>query len=317
MGGTHVVIGGTGALGSAIVHELAARGLPVRAFVRDEAKARDRLPEGVDLLVGDARDVEAVVDACDDAAAVYNCVLLPFGEWADVFPVVTSNVVAGARRSSATVVQPSVAFGYGPFRESPASEDHPRNPVGPLGRVRNEMERTVLDAHEAGEIGGVVAMLGGFYGPRTDNEITGPVFEAALEGDKAPWLGKRDVPIDYVFIEDAARACVLLATNEDTHGEVWHVPGEPITAERFTRLAGEVAGTDPGLRMASGPMLRLLGLFNADLRAVREVRWLFEEPSLLDDGKFRERFPEFAYTPHEEGIPRTVEWFRERDARDA
>jgi nucleoside-diphosphate-sugar epimerase len=240
-------------------------------------------------------------------------VLLPFDEWADAFPIVTSNVVAGARRSNATVVQPSVAFGYGPFRESPATEDHPREPAGPLGRVRNGMERTVLDAHEAGDVRGVVAVLGEFYGPRTDNEIIEPVFEAVLEGGKAPWLGKRDVPLDMVFIEDAARACVLLATNEDTHGEVWHVPGQPITAERFTRLAGEAAGTDPGLRMASGPVLRLLGLFNADLRAVREVRWLFEEPSLLNDRKFRERFPEFAYTPHEEAIPRAVEWFRERD----
>lgn len=176
------------------------------------------------------------------------------------------------------------------------------------------MERTMLDAHEAGDVRGIVVVLGSFYGPGTDNVITGPVFEAALKDGKAPWLGKRDVPIDFVFIEDAATACVLLATNEDTHGEVWHVPGRPITPERFTRLAGEAAGTDSGLRMASGPMLRLLGPFNADVRAVREVRWLFEEPSLLDDRKFRERFSAFAYTPPEEAIPRTVEWFRDRDA---
>ena len=38
--------------------------------------------------------------------------------------------------------------------------------------------------------------------------IVVPIFEAALAGKKASWLGKLDVPHDLVYIHDAAAACV-------------------------------------------------------------------------------------------------------------
>ncbi|HEY7623154.1 MAG TPA: NAD(P)H-binding protein [Solirubrobacteraceae bacterium] len=50
---TVLVTGATGNVGSAGVHELMARGVRVRAFVRDRDRARKRRGDGVEPAIGD------------------------------------------------------------------------------------------------------------------------------------------------------------------------------------------------------------------------------------------------------------------------
>jgi len=58
-----VVTGATGRLGLEVVRALHAMNVPVRAAVRDEAKARKLLPPGVEVVVADVRDAEAIQHA--------------------------------------------------------------------------------------------------------------------------------------------------------------------------------------------------------------------------------------------------------------
>lgn len=54
------VAGATGATGSRIVTQLVDRGVPVVAFVRDAAAARDKLPIEVTLVEGNVTDKESI-----------------------------------------------------------------------------------------------------------------------------------------------------------------------------------------------------------------------------------------------------------------
>lgn len=61
-------IGATGSIGREIVAYADSRGLTVRAFVRDADRARELLPEGVELFVGDATnpaDLAAATEGVD------------------------------------------------------------------------------------------------------------------------------------------------------------------------------------------------------------------------------------------------------------
>jgi hypothetical protein len=58
-------------------------------------------------------------------------------------------------------------------------------------------------------------------------------------------------------------------------------------------------------------MLRLAGLFSSDAREMVELLYEFDEPLVLDGSKFASAFTSFKYTPYEEAIRRTVEWFRQ------
>jgi uncharacterized protein YbjT (DUF2867 family) len=66
-----LVIGATGFIGRHLVTGLLARGEPVRALVRDVARARQLLGPTVDLAPGDMLDAAAVGRAMADVRAVY------------------------------------------------------------------------------------------------------------------------------------------------------------------------------------------------------------------------------------------------------
>lgn len=62
-----LVVGATGATGQAIVRELQSRSIPLRALVRDPAKAQTLLGAGVEIVPGNVLDRYLLVDAIGDA----------------------------------------------------------------------------------------------------------------------------------------------------------------------------------------------------------------------------------------------------------
>jgi NADP-dependent 3-hydroxy acid dehydrogenase YdfG len=63
-----VVAGATGGTGRAVVRNLVAQGYQVRAFVRDEAKARVVLGDEVGYATGDVRDIASILTRSFDQA---------------------------------------------------------------------------------------------------------------------------------------------------------------------------------------------------------------------------------------------------------
>ena len=235
MNKTHVVFGATGALGAAIVRQLATEGKPVRAVVRNTDRTRQVLPKSAEITVGNATRPESVHAVCKGAAVIYHCVNVPYSKWSTVMPGVTDNLLAGAREAKGRLVFPGNVYGYGPFQIIPATEDHPLAATSKKGQLRNALERKLMDAHQAGDVRVVIPRFPDYYGPNVTNKLMAPIFEAALVGRKASWMGKLDVPHDLVYIDDAAVACVLLGTTESAYGQFWHVPGAgPLTGRQLT-----------------------------------------------------------------------------------
>ena len=67
-----LVAGATGGTGSLVVAELKKQGYPVRAFVRDTAKAAERLGADVEAVAGDLKDTASIAAALDGVGAVIN-----------------------------------------------------------------------------------------------------------------------------------------------------------------------------------------------------------------------------------------------------
>ncbi|MCY3605335.1 MAG: SDR family oxidoreductase [Gammaproteobacteria bacterium] len=67
-----LVAGATGKTGVLVVQQLKAKGYPVRAFVRDAAKAAERLGPDVEAVVGDLRDPASIAATLDDVDVVVN-----------------------------------------------------------------------------------------------------------------------------------------------------------------------------------------------------------------------------------------------------
>jgi NADH dehydrogenase len=97
---TVLVTGGTGFIGPHIVHALRASDTPVRALVRDPARAGRLTAWGVDLAPGDVADSASLRGACEGVDAVVHLVAIIKGRPADFERVMshgTRNVVAAAQ----------------------------------------------------------------------------------------------------------------------------------------------------------------------------------------------------------------------------
>ncbi|MEC9375573.1 MAG: SDR family oxidoreductase [Pseudomonadota bacterium] len=69
-----VVAGATGGTGRAVVKNLLAQGYQVRAFVRDEAKAKVVLGANISYALGDVRDLDTIYPALDGADFIISAI---------------------------------------------------------------------------------------------------------------------------------------------------------------------------------------------------------------------------------------------------
>jgi len=74
MSGLHVVFGASGGIGNAVVRELARDGQPVRGVNRSGTAI---VPAGVEIVAGDAANIDDVRRVMQGATVVYQCLFPP------------------------------------------------------------------------------------------------------------------------------------------------------------------------------------------------------------------------------------------------
>src|SRR5215217_3702 len=306
--GDHVVIGAGGGSGSAVVRELAGRGLRVRAVTRS---GKGDVPDGVQQMAADIATLEGAQQACEGAAVVYHCAQPPYTKWPELFPPMTRAVLDAAAEAGAKLVFADNLYVYGP-PDGPLTEETPHRAEGRKGRVRIEMADVLLRAHADGRLRVTIGRAADYYGPRGTTSTVGEnIMKPLLRGKRVRWLGSLDQPHTLNYLEDMARALVTLGERDEADGQVWHLPAaEPLTGRQFLELVFEAAGHPPKVGVASRPMIRIAGLFSPLLRELNETLYQFERPFVSDASKFDGAFGPFEPTQHPEAVRRTVDWFQ-------
>ncbi len=306
MTGQHVVFG-TGAIGLALLAALQSRGLDVRLVNRSGTA---RVPTDVEVVAADASDPAQAVKAARGAAVVYQVMNPPYTEWSAKFPGLQAGVLTAAEASGARMVSMENVYMYGRPAGSPLTEDGPNATHTAKGRLRGRMADDLLAAHRSGRVQVAIGRASDYFGPGggAQSNLGDRLFPPALAGRTASVLGDPDQPHTYSFIPDIADGLAVLGEHPDAVGEIWHLPNDPITRttrELVTvayRLAGRPAGR---LRTMPGWLLSAGGLVNPTLRELVEMRYLFEEPFVVDSSKITDRLGVRA-TPAERALAITL-----------
>ena len=308
----HVVFG-TGAIGLATIEVLAARGTPVRAVSRS---GRADVPEGVEVMTGDATDSAFATEAASGAAVVYQCLNPAYTQWPELFPPLQAAVLEAAGSAGAKYVAMDNLYAYGPTGGAPLHEDLPYTATGSKGRTRAQMAQDLLAAHRSGKVRVAIGQASDYFGPRGLLTALGErVFYPAIAGKKAQVMGNPDQPHSYSYIPDIAKGLVTLADHDEADGAAWHLPNAPaITTREFIDKIYAAAGNEPQIQAMSRIVVNVVGLFNGQVRELKEMLYEFEEPFVVDSSRFESTFGVHA-TPLDEAIPATVEWFRSNPKR--
>lgn len=306
--GLHVVLG-AGPVGWAVATELAAGGADVRVVTRSGSG-----PEAgrIERVAADLRDRAAAVAACRDAAVVYGAAQPAYHRWPQEFPALQDAMLAGAEAAGAVFAAVENLYGYGPV-DGAMNEDLPLVATTRKGRVRAAMSDSLFAAHRAGRVRTVAGRASDYFGPRAEGSAVGDrFFPPLLAGRTVAVVGDPDTRHTFTFVDDLARALVLLANTESAWGRPWHVPNAPtVTIRAFTDLARSLAGTSGRLSVTPRWALRLVGLAVPGARETVEMLYEFEHDFVVDDRSFVETFGMTA-TPLVESLATTIEWWRHR-----
>ncbi|MCX5379712.1 NAD-dependent epimerase/dehydratase family protein [Streptomyces sp. NBC_00091] len=306
---SHVVIG-FGPAGAATARLLAEQGHSVRVVTTS-----GRAPEpGIEHVALDARDSERLTEVTKGAAAIYHCAAPPYHRWVSEWPPLASSVCAAAEATGAVLVLLGNLYGYGPV-DVPMTEQLPLAATGPKGRVRAAVWEQARTLHEQGRVKAVEVRASDFFGPGvTDGgHLAARVVPPLLRAKPVSTLGNPDAPHSWTYLPDVARALVEVAGEERAWGRPWHVPTQPALSvrEMAGRLAAE-AGTGPVVvRGLPSAVLAVGSLFSPLLRELKEIRYQFDRPFVVDSSAYEAAFSVRA-TPVGEQVGATVDWWRER-----
>lgn len=320
MHGRRVLItGGAGVVGSALADQLVARE-PAEIVVLDNFVRGRRenlawaLANGpVTIVEGDIRDRGLVREVSDGIDVVFHQAAIRITQCAaeprlalevlvdGTFNVAEAAVEAGVRR----VVAASSASVYGMAEAFPTAErHHPYANDTLYGAAKTFNEGLLKSFAATHRLDWVALRYFNVYGPRMDihgvyTEVLVRWMERIARGEPPLVLGDGTQTMDFVFVDDIARANVLAAERAPA-GAVYNVAsGVETSLVDLARALLRVMGSD--LAIEYGPA-----------RAVNNVA-----RRLADVSRAREELGFEARVGLDEGLSRLVTWWRAECAREA
>jgi nucleoside-diphosphate-sugar epimerase len=304
----HTILGANGTIATELIPVLQAHNEKIRLVSRSPKEV-----EGAEIRKADVLDYNQVLSAIQGSEVVYLLIGITYKAsiWEKEWPLIMRNVIQACIATGAKLVFFDNVYMYGRVIGE-MTEETPYNPSSKKGKVRAEVAHMLLHEMASGAITATIARAVDFYGPRaTDKSAAGVlVFERMKKGSKAQWFINPDVPRSYNYTPDAAKALYILATDERSFGQVWHLPSvnPPITGRAFIKLAAKYMHGSEKVSVVPKWLLKVIGLFIPFMKEAYEMNYQDEFEFRFNSSKFEQTFG-FMPTPYEEAIESTAAWF--------
>jgi dihydroflavonol-4-reductase len=322
--GSVLVIGGTGFLGRALVDRLLEVGDQVKALARSDASAGVLGALGAEPVRGDVLDLEAL------AAAMRGCDFVYHAAGANAFcvrdpsPMFEVNVrgsrnvvLAAARAGVGRVVYTSSAATLGEAGGTIGSEESPHRGwfLSDYERSKFEAEQAVFAAARETELEVVSVNPASVQGP---GRSTGSA-RLLLDYLNGRLKAVVDSQLSLVDIADCTEGH-LLAGSRGTPGERYVLSGATLSVRDGLALVANLVGVDRPLRTLPSPLAMAVAA------AAEAVGWVRRRSPRICrelartlihghayDGSKATRTLGLRYTPVEETLRRTVDWWVEQE----
>jgi UDP-N-acetylglucosamine/UDP-N-acetyl-alpha-D-glucosaminouronate 4-epimerase len=306
----YLVTGGGGFIGSALVRELLRRGGKVRVVDNFQTGRRQNLAEiieQIDLREIDITDLNRLRPAFEGVDYVLHLAALASVPLSVLDPIASNRVnvegtlnVLWAARDAAVrrVVCAASSAVYGDTPTLPKQEDLSPVPISPYGvtKLAGELYARVFTTVYGLET--VSLRFFNVFGPRQDpgspySGVLSLFITALLEGRRPTIFGDGEQSRDFTYVDNAVAALLLACTAAEAAGNVFNIAtGQRYSLNRvFASLRGIVGGKIEPIYGQARPG----DILHSQADISRARRALGYEPKVL----------------LEEGLSRTVAWYRE------
>ena len=320
----YLVTGGAGFTGYNLTKRLVKEGNEVSVLVRKTSNTEKLKKLGVDLVLGDIRDKEAVenaVNGCDaviHVAAAWQNYKFPNSYYYEVNVNGTRNLLdASLKYNVKRFVHCSTVGVLGHISNPPANENSPYNPGDVYQKSKMEGEQLALKYFKEKKLAVTVIRPAPIYGIG-DKRIS-KLFKQIKKG-RFFMLGKGDICYHLVNVDDLVNAFILALEKEESIGQVYIIGGnECPQLNELVRLIAKVLDVEVKIiHLPFWPVYYIsflceitCKLFSINPPIFRRRTDWFRKNRSFDISKAKK---ELNYEPKislEEGLRVTAEWYKE------
>lgn len=310
--GKVLILGASGGIGGEVARRLVADNWQVRALKRG---ARMRAPEdGIQWIAGDALDGGQVAAAAAGCDVIVHAVNPPgYRHWRQQVLPMLRNTLQAAERQRALVVLPGTVYNYGPDAFPLIAEEAAQQPVTRKGAIRVAMELALKDYVQRGGRA-LIVRAGDFFGPRAGNNWFS---QGLVKPGQLPRIisypGAIGVGHQWAWLPDvAATIAALLARRRELEPFArFHMQGhwDPDGSEMSQAIQRVVARYGGRAVVKSFPwwLVKLAAPFNATLREMVEMHYLWRLPVRLRNDKLVDFLGAEPHTPLDSAVYQTLQ----------
>lgn len=319
-----LVTGGTGFTGQHLVRSLLRDGHDVRVLTRSRARGRELLPPEVELVEGDVADPSLpgrLVRGCEQVfhlSSTFRQGAADEGRHREVHRAVRNLLDASLAEGVRRFVDTSTGGVHGHIEHPPADETYRFAPGDPYQRTKLEAEMITRSYIERGvdmEIS--IIRPAPIYGP---GDLRLLKLFKSIDRGVFVMLGSGRPHFHLVYVEDLVRAYRLAAALPEAVGETFLIagPDAPTLNEVAAKIADTLGAPRPRWRLPVRPfqwagsvceaICQPLGIEPPIYR--RRVDF-FTKSRFFTNAKAERLLGYRPLVDSDEGIRRTVEWYRE------
>lgn len=232
--------------------------------------------------------------------------------WQEFWPRIMKNVIEACKQEGTKLIFFDNVYMYG-LVHGKMTEQTPYNPSSKKGEVRVKIARMIENEFNGGSLTASIARSADLYGPWGDKSSVPyiMVLDKLLKSKKPQWMVNADSRHSFTYTLDAARALYMLAMDEKTFGQVWHLPtsNPGITGREFIKLAASELSAKPEFSLLKKWMIKMAGIFNPTIGELVEMNYQLEYDYHFISDKFESYF-NYKPTAYNDGIRETILFYK-------
>ncbi len=305
------IIGAGGSIANCLVPLIIEKNEPLRLLSRSGYSIM-----GADCRKVDVSNQKELTVAIKDSKVVILLVGIEYttAQWQIQWPKIMDNCITACIENNVPFIFFDNVYMYGKV-DGIMTESTPFNPCSKKGEIRATIASHLLQQVKKNNIRASIARAADFYGPQAEEKsfFHQLVLKNLQAGKKAQWMVNAKVPHSFSYTHDMAKGLYLLAHDENTLNQTWHMPtAKPaLTGEEMIAMSANLMGQNNKYMNLSKWMIKSFGWFNKVVGESVEMLYQYEHPYLFSSEKFENHF-NFKPTSYHDGLKTTIDFYAQK-----